>query len=308
MVLRVTQGMIQSQLLSNISNNVKRMSVSQNQLATGRKINKPSDDPVGITYALRYRSEISINDQYQRNIDAAKSAVDHTDTVLSQINDVMQKAKELTVQGLNGTNPQSALDAIGIEMGQLYETAVGLGNDQLNGKYTFNGQFTDKQPYNVATASSDQTDDQKINFQVSAGISIPINQTGNEVFGAPDTVANPNNDNLFKILKGLQNAFSPTPPATANLAVAKNLLSDLTNRFDKFLTVRSEVGARANRIDLMDNRIKDLDVNLTELSSKTEDADMAETITKLKTDENVYQASLSTGAKIIQPSLIDFLR
>ncbi|WP_082562163.1 flagellar hook-associated protein FlgL [Paenibacillus sp. Root444D2] len=304
MVLRVTQGMIQSQLLSNISNNVKRMSVSQNQLSTGRKINKPSDDPVGITYALRYRSEISINDQYQRNIDAAKSAVDHTDTVLSQINDVMQRAKELTVQGLNGTNPQSALDAIGIEMGQLYETAVGLGNDQLNGKYTFNGQFTDKQPYSIATASVDVPDDQKINYQVSAGITIPINQTGNDVFGAPG-----NNDNLFKILKGLQDAFSPSPPGTpANLTVAKGLMIDLSKRFDNFQTVRSEVGARANRIDLMDNRLKDLDVNLTDLSSKTEDADMAETITKLKTDENVYQASLSTGAKIIQPSLIDFLR
>ncbi|WP_082588238.1 flagellar hook-associated protein FlgL [Paenibacillus sp. Soil724D2] len=304
MVLRVTQGMIQSQLLSNISNNVKRMSVSQNQLSTGRKINKPSDDPVGITYALRYRSEISINDQYQRNIDAAKSSVDHTDTVLSEINDVIQRAQELTVQGLNGTNPQSALDAIGVEMGQLYETAVGLGNDQLNGKYTFNGQFTDKQPYSIATASSDIPDDQKISYQVSAGITIPINQTGNEVFGAPG-----NNDNLFKILKGLKDAFSPSPPGTpANLTVAKGLMTDLSKRFDNFQTVRSEVGARANRIDLMDNRLKDLDVNLTDLSSKTEDADMAETITKLKTDENVYQASLSTGAKIIQPSLIDFLR
>ncbi|MDQ0872150.1 flagellar hook-associated protein 3 FlgL [Paenibacillus sp. V4I3] len=308
MVLRVTQGMIQSQLLSNISNNVKRMSESQNQLSTGKKLNKPSDDPVGISYALRYRSEISINEQYQRNIDAAKSAVDHTDTVLSQINDVIQRAQELTVQGLNGTNPQTALDAIGIEMGQLYETAVGLGNDQLNGKYTFNGQFTDKQPYSTATASSDQTDDQKINYQISAGITISVNQTGTDVFGAADTATSPNNDNLFKILKGLQNAFSPTPPATANMAAARQLMTDLSKRFDKFLQVRSEVGARSNRIDLMDNRLKDLDVNLTDLSSKTEDADMAETITKLKTDENVYQASLSTGAKIIQPSLIDFLR
>lgn len=308
MVLRVTQGMIQSQLLSNISNNVKRMSESQNQLSTGKKINKPSDDPVGISYALRYRSEISINEQYQRNIDAAKSAVDHTDTVLSQINEVMQRAQELTVQGINGTNPQSALDAIGIEIGQLYETAVSLGNDQYNGKYTFNGQFTDVQPYTPATASSVRTDDAKIQYQLSAGITIPINQTGNDVFGAADTVANPNKDNLFSILKGLQNAFSPTPPATADMAAARSLMTDLTNRFDNFLGVQSEVGALANRIDLMDNRLKDLDVNLNDLSSKTEDADMAETITKLKTDENVYQASLSTGAKIIQPSLIDFLR
>ncbi|WP_206098576.1 flagellar hook-associated protein FlgL [Paenibacillus montanisoli] len=306
MSLRITQSMMHAQLLRNVNNNLSRMDKHQTMLATGKKINAPSDDPVGITYALRYRSEISINEQYQRNIDTAKSFVDHTDTVLSQLTDILQRANELTVQGTNGTNPQTALDAIAEEMGQLYEQAVAIGNDRLNGKSIFNGQMTDKDPYTVAGAATEQADNQAILYQFAAGVTIPINVTGEAVFGSanpapPAAATTP--DNLFTVLSGLQKAFSAGDQSQAGA-----LLGQLTTRMDKILNVRAEVGARSNRIDLMDARIKDLNVNMTELNSKIEDADMAETITKLQEDQNVYQASLSVGAKIIQPSLLDYLR
>ncbi|SCW58547.1 flagellar hook-associated protein 3 FlgL [Paenibacillus tianmuensis] len=298
MPLRVTQNMMHSQVLGNITNNLRRMSNNQDMLSTGRKINQPSDDPVGITYALRYRSELSMNEQYQKNVDMAKSFLDHTDTVMGQIGELLQRAKELTTQGVNGTNPQSALNAIAQEMGQIYEQAVMLGNDKMNGKYIFNGQFTDKQPYSLASAASDQTDIQNINFQFGAGITLPINITGEQAFGSPN-----DGDNMFAVLKGLQNAFS-----SGNQAQARVFMDKLDTRFTKFLDMRAEVGARANRVDLIDNRLEDLTQNLTALDSKVEDADMPKTIIALKQDENIYQASLSVGAKIVQPSLLDYLR
>lgn len=295
MSIRVTQGMMTSQLLRNITSNYNNMNKYQEHMSTGHKINKPSDDAVGITYALRYRSELSMNEQYQKNMDAAKSYVEHTDTVMGQINDVMQRASELTVRGVSGSNPQSALDAISAELGGLYDTLLTLGNDQMNGKYIFNGQLTDVEPYQTG---GETTDNQKINFQSAAGVLIPINISGNEVFGSGTDP-----DNMFTVLKSIQTAFKSGDQDTA-----RGLMSQLQGRFNKFLDVRSEVGARSNRIDLMDNRLKDLNTNLTELQSKTEDADMAETIIKLQTQESVYQASLSSGAKIIQPSLLDYLR
>lgn len=298
MPLRVTPGMMHTQLLRNVNNNLTRLDTNQNILATGRKINNPSDDPVGITYALRYRSELSMNEQYQKNVDTAKSFVDHTDKILGQVNDLIQRAVQITTQGVNGTNPQTALNAIAQELGQIYDQAVTLGNDQLNGKYIFNGQFTDQQPYTSANAATQSTDSQQINYQFSAGVTIPINVTGNVVFGSGSE-----SDNLFNVLKGLQNAF-----ASGNQNNARALMDQLNGRLNKFLDARAEVGARSNRIDLMENRLKDLNLNLNELDSKTEDADMSETITKLKEDENVYQASLSVGAKMIQPSLLDYLR
>ncbi|NQX70115.1 flagellar hook-associated protein FlgL [Paenibacillus alba] len=298
MTVRVTQSMMHSQLLRNVNNNMGRMETNQNILATGKKINKPSDDPVGITYALRYRSELSINEQYQKNVDMASSQVEHTDTILGQVGDIVQRANELVTRGLNGTNPQSALDAIAKEIGQIYEQAVTLGNDQLNGKYIFNGQKTDIQPYTSAGAATETTDSGKLISQFAAGVTIPLNVTGSEVFGQTT-----DSDNLFSVLKGLQTAFSAGDQATA-----KSLYDEFGTRITKILEVRSEVGARANRLDLINNRIKDLDLNLNSLDATTEDADMAETITKLKSDESVYQASLSVGAKIIQPSLLDYIR
>ncbi|KZE77896.1 flagellar biosynthesis protein FlgL [Paenibacillus elgii] len=298
MPLRVTQSMMHSQVLGNITNNLRRMSTNQDILSTSRKINQPSDDPVGITYALRYRSELSMNEQYQKNVDMAKSFLDHTDTVMDQIGELLQRAKELTTRGVNGTNPQSALDAIAQEMGQIYEHAVTLGNDKMNGKYIFNGQFTDKQPYTLANAAADQTDTKLINFQFGAGITLPINVTGEQAFGSPS-----DEDNMFAVLKGIQNAF-----ASGNKTQAEALMDKLDTRLTKFLDMRAEVGARVNRVDLVENRLEDLTQNLTSLDSKVEDADIAKTITDLKQYENIYQASLSVGAKIVQPSLLDYLR
>lgn len=295
MPLRVTQSMMSAQLLRNITNNVSRMNNHENQLSTGRKINKPSDDPVGITYSLRYRSEIAMNDQYQRNLDSAKSSIEYTDTILGNLTDLMQRANELTVRGVSGTNPQEALDAIAKELDQIRDLALSLGNEQMNGKYIFNGQMTDKKPYTDGTES---TDDGAINLQFAAGVTAPINATGNEVFGRGDDA-----DNLFAVLKEISDAFK-----AGDQERARAQMQPLTDRLDKMLQVRSDVGARSNRVDLMVNRLSDLGLNLESMVSKTEDADVSEVITKLKVDESVYQASLSTGAKIIQPTLVDYIR
>lgn len=298
MPVRVTQGMTQAQLMRNVSNNYKRMSVTENILSTSRKINKPSDDPVGITYALRYRSETAMNEQYQRNLDTAQSRLEHTDTVLGQVNDVIQRAKELTVRGLNGTNPQSALSSISGEIKQLYEEMVTLGNSQFQGKYIFNGQKTDITPYTSANAPAESSDGQLINFQFAAGVTVPVNITGNDVFGAGSEA-----DNIFGVLKGLSDAFG-----TGDMTAAADWNTKLVGRFDKFLQSRSEIGARVNRLELVGNRLGDMEVNLDTLTGKVESADMAEAIMNFKLDESVYQASLSAGAKIIQPSLMDYLR
>lgn len=299
MALRVTPGMMHGNLMRNINHNLTRMENQQNMLSTGRKLNKPSDDPAGITYSLRYRSELAMNEQYDKNIAASLSQLGHTDTVLGQLNDMVQRVQELTVQALNDTNPQSALDAINIEISQIYEQAVSIGNDSLNGKYIFNGQMTDKQPYDSANAATQDADSEKFLMRFSAGVTVPINVTGGEVFGNSTDA-----DNLFKVLKDIKNSIS-APANKANLLAASGKLND---RYDKIINIRSEVGARTNRVELIDRRLQDLTLNLNNLQGKTEDTDMAETIMKFNMEQNVYQASLSTGAKIVQPSLIDYLR
>lgn len=304
MTTRVTQGMLNNQLLRNINTNLSRINNHQNQLSTGRVINKPSDDPVGISFSLRYRSELSTHDQYEKNVDAAISWLDYTDSMLGQANTVIQRVRELAVQGANETNPQTSLDAIKSEVDQLYLQMVTIGNSEFNGKYVFNGQLTDKVPYTAANASTDKIDQGEIQFEIGTGVKIAANIPGNKVFGEPDDPNNPGtNDNIFRVLKDFVSALE-----LGNTKEVSKIIGRIDAQNDRFLEARADVGAKTNRIELAQSRLQDISVNLQSLQSKTEDADVSEVITNLKTDENVYQASLSVGSKIISVSLVDFLR
>lgn len=305
-MLRVTSNMMNSQLLLNLNRNARTMNDTQLQLASGRKINKPSDDPVGITYSLRYRAELSSNEQYQNNVDSAISWLDFNDTVLGQAGDVVQRLRELTVKASTGTNPQSALDSINEEVAQLKEQLVDIANSSLNGKYIFNGEKYTEKPYDFVVGADGTynvtkditTDRGTINYIVGEGVRMPINMTGNDVFGA---TGEPNN--LFRIIDNLSSALKG-----GNLAGVSSQLSLIDSRTDIILSARSEIGAKTNRIELMQDRLSDLNINLTDLQAKTEDADYEELIMKSKIQENIYNASLSVGAKIISTTLVDFIR
>ncbi|QHT63450.1 flagellar hook-associated protein FlgL [Paenibacillus lycopersici] len=304
MALRVTPGMMHLQLSRNLNRNLMQMSSLQEQMATGRKINKASDDPVGITYALRYRAELSSNSQYQENADSAHSWLDFNDTVLGQAGDVMQRIKELTVNGSNGTNPQTALDAINNELTQLKSQLLDIANSKLNGKYIFSGQTFDKMPYNENDPNFDAkkvvTDTGDISYAVGVGVVLPVNLSGNEVFGGGDPVEA---DNVFAVIDNIISKFT-----LGDQAGAAAELTHVDSRLNKILNARSEVGAKVNRVELMQNRLDDLEINLTDMQSKTEDADYDKLLIDAKINENIYQASLSVGAKVITPTLVDFLR
>lgn len=305
-MLRVTSNMMNSQLLLNLNRNARTMNDTQLQLSSGRKINKPSDDPVGITYSLRYRAELSSNEQYTKNVDSSLSWLDYNDTVLGQAGDVVQRLRELTVQASTGSNPQSALDSIDKEVQQLKEQLVDISNSKLNGKYIFNGEKYDTKPYDFLkgvngtfdTSQSITTDPGQIQYIVGEGVQLPINMTGNDVFGY---TGDP--DNLFSIINNISSALQ-----SGNYSAISDQLANIDTRMGTILTARSEVGAKTNRVELMQSRLSDLNINLTDLQAKTEDADYEGLIMQSKIQENIYNASLSVGAKIISTTLVDFIR
>lgn len=293
---RITQSMMNAQLLRNMNSSLSRLDKMQNQMSTTRKINKPSDDPVGIGYSMRYRSELAANDQYTKNVDSALSWLDYTDTTLDQANNILQRVREIAVAAGSGTNPQDALNAFKSEVDQLKSQMVQVGNSQFNGKYVFNGQMTDTPPYSTASPEKSQTDTDKVNFEIGVGVRLGVNVTGSEVFGAPD-------QNVFSLLNQLSDNLRE-----GNRSAISKLVGDIDQRIDILLTTRAEVGAKTNRIQLAQDRLSDIDSNLQTLQSKVEDVDVAALITNMKTEENVYQSSLSVGAKLLQTSLIDFIR
>ncbi|MDQ0166342.1 flagellar hook-associated protein 3 FlgL [Bacillus horti] len=291
--------MLNNNMQSNLRNNLSRLEKVQNHLATGKLINKPSDNPIGISYSMRYRSELAATEQYQSNLNIGLSWLEQTDTMLNQATNIVHRAKDLALSGASSEKNQPARDAIAAEIDELFQQLKDIANSQLNGRYIFNGQKTDQAPYpnddSYQNASFDKGD---ISFELSRGIVIQVNVDAGSIFGEVNDA-----DNIFATLANISEALKSGETETV-----RQLSGNLDSRLETMLNSWSEVGAKTNRVELIDERLKDSNLNLQDLISKTEDADLAEVIMRLKIEESVYQASLASGARIIMPSLIDFLR
>lgn len=302
MSIRVTSGMMSSQLLSNLNRNNYSMNKMENQISTGRKLNKPSDDPVGVTYALRYRSELASNEQYQTSVDAAIGWLDTTDSNMAQVSDVMSRVKELTVQATSGTVPQSGLDAVNQEIKELKQHLVDIGNTQIRGKYIFNGQKYDQPPYQlsdtVSKYSDINADKAAVEYSISDEVTFQINTSGSDFFGTSDEA-----DNVFKVLDNLSTAL-----ASGSYTDISAQMANIESRTTKMLSCQTEVGARTNRVELVENRLTDNNLNLTTLQSKTEDADIASLLIQATSAQTIYEAALKSSSQIMSTSLMDYMR
>lgn len=302
--MRITNNMLINNMLSNLNTNLNRMSKYQSQLATGKKISLPSDDPIVASRALKLRTDVAEIEQYQRNVDDATSWMEITETTLGQMGDVIHRIKELAVQGANGSNTPDDLDKIKQEVQQLKVQMVHLANTTYAGRYIFSGFKTDKPLLDEnGFFKIDISNAEQIKYEIGIGDDININVTGSDLFNnGTDAAALTDKSALIDTF----DAFITSLDNADNEAIG-NLLSRMDSDLGNILRVRSGIGARMNRLELTGNRLEDDFINFTKLMSKNEDVDMAEAIMNLQNEENVYRASLSTGAKVIQPSLVDFL-
>jgi flagellar hook-associated protein 3 FlgL len=283
-------------MLFNLQRSNTAMGKYQEQASSGKKINRPSDDPVTAVRGMFYRSSLNEIDQFKRNAEDGQTWMTTTDEGLDEVNSVLQRVRELTVQGLNGTNDPSARNAIAQEISQLKEHLGEVANSQIAGKYIFAGTDTKTPPYNTTNKAFINTNKEKLELQVGQTSKVQINVLGTDVFN------NDGNGGIFKVLDGIVSEFSsPTGGTTEHL-------EQLDSQIDNILKERSELGARSNRMGLTVSRLDGLEISTTSMLSKEEDVDISQVIIELKTQESVQQAALSIGARIIQTSLVDFLK
>ncbi|MFU0782860.1 MAG: flagellar hook-associated protein FlgL [Thermoanaerobacterium thermosaccharolyticum] len=295
--MRVTNNMLVMNFMSDYNSNLERLQKDQNMLSTGKKVSKPSDDPVAVANILKIKTEIARNDAYTKNTNDAKSWLSLTDTALGQIGDLLQSARDLAVQGSNGTLTQSDMQSIAAQVDQIKQQLIQVGNTQYNGRYIFAGYKTNRKPFSDTNRYAG--DDGAIQFEIGAGgNTIQVNVTGDKVFDVSGGTSK-----LLNVMDNLSNALKSGDNQTVS-----NIIGDIDNQLQNVLAIRADAGAKANRIDLTANRLSSDNYNFTALLSKNQDADIAQVITNLKMDDNVYRASLAAGAMIIQPSLVDFLR
>jgi flagellar hook-associated protein 3 FlgL len=294
--VRVTSSMLINNFLRNLNNNLSRLERTQNRLSTGKRISRPSDDPAGLAYSMGLRANLAALERYQKNVDTAKTWLEAIDSALDSATNILHRAKDLAIYGASDTVDEQSREALAKEVGQLLEEMRQIANTSSAGRYIFAGNNTLEEPYPSSEDFTYAGTNTERTVEIGENIIISYSVTGDRVFGDSST-------GILKTLQDLREALEGSEDLNPG-----DLIGDLEAGLDHILSIRAEVGARVNRLELVNNRLEDTHFSYTRLLSETENADIAETIIELKAQENVYLASLGAGARIIQPSLLDFLR
>ena len=304
--VRVTQRLLVDRILNNLSDQSRELLKLQDQLATGRRVNKPSDDPLAARRALNAQNEISANNQYITNISTISPGLLESETTSLSVVDMLQRARELTLQGANGTNAQEQLDQIAIEVNQLLEGVLNQGNQITNDRYIFGGTRTSNPPF-VATRDASgeiisvayEGNDEDILIEISEGVQVVSNATGESVFQSTSA----STVDIYQMLIDVRDNLR-----AGDSNGLQTRLEELTMAQDQLLLAVSRLGATQNRINRVEDNLSVVNVQLQEVLSDNVDADFAEVTLNLNAQFNAYQAALNAGARVIQPSLLDFVR
>lgn len=295
--MRITNNMLSQNLLRNLESAQGKMDDLQNQLSSNLRITKPSDDPVGIQNALRMKSNITAVEQWKNNADEALQYMNTTDSTLGSISSMLQRVREITVEGANGTLGVDDRKAVALEVDQISEQLHMLANTKVGSKYIFSGTVTNKEA--ISSSGIWQGNDQDVKFEVGNNLSLPISVNGKTLFG----VTLSGTPGIFDTLNSLSTALKADDTSAIG-----NSLTDIDGNIDNVLAKQADLGARTNRVTAIRDQLDTTSINLQTNLSAVEDADMAKTITDFTTKQNTYKAALAVGAQIIQTSLVDFMR
>lgn len=155
--MRVTQSMLSQNSLKHIQSNYQKLGKLEEQLYTGKKINRPSDDPVAAMKGVNYRSQVTAVTQYQRNLGEVHNWMDNTESALDETNKIIQRIRDLTVQATNDSYDAGQRKNVASEIEQLRNQLESIANTKVNNKYIFNGSDTTNKP--VDLKKIDQTVD-----------------------------------------------------------------------------------------------------------------------------------------------------
>ncbi len=293
--MRVTNNILINNLKRNLALNIRNMEKTQNQLASGKRISKPSDDPVGIVESLRLSSRLRENQQFQENVQDAVGLLETSDTVLGSLDSALNRVYELTVYGANGSMSNGDRQALKEEVLQIIEEVKSIANTSHGDKYIFAGTNTTVQPYDDANIPPWSDNADQIRYEIGKGIVMPVNITAQEAFKDKD---------LLGVLGGIVTHMENDDI----VSLGGTDVDLLKENIEQVLSCRAQTGARVNRLEMTLNRLEEQEINFKNLQSKVDGVDPAEVIIEMQNQENIYEASLSVGSKIIVPSLADFLR
>lgn len=299
---RISTSLLFERGITSMLEQQAKLSRTQMQVASGKRILTPKDDPAGAAYSLDLRTAISQTEQYQANAERAGSRLELQEAALKGVDDLIPRIKELTVQGLNDTNSSSDRRAIAEELRQINDELLALANTRdSNGEYIFAGYTADSIPFrNPADGVFSYSGDTGARtLQISATRQVQDRESGFDVFMDIGTSAG-GKRNLFETVHGIIAGLEADAPDGT-------YLDDLNLVQEHVADARTRGGARLNTIDEQKGINDQFILTMQTALSGTEDLDMAEAVSRFEQELVALQAAQQTFNMVQGLSLFNYL-
>jgi flagellar hook-associated protein 3 FlgL len=293
MVSRVTNQTLMTSAQRNLQASMTRLASLQSQASSQKAITKPSDDPSGTGDSLRVRAQQRATEQYSRNVDSGNGWLTMGDSALSATEGILNRVRDLTVQGANeATLTPATREAIASELEGLKSELLGQANTKYQGRSVFAGNsdagtaFTTDYSYNGAAGSAVQR-------RIGADSTVRVDADGAAIYGT-----------------GGDSAFALIDRVAADLRAGTSVnthLDAIDDRINTVIAGHAELGTRHAQILKAEESLMTLSGTLEAQRAGVEDVDLSKVLLDLKLQEVSYQTALSVTARVLQPTLMDFL-
>lgn len=293
---RVTESSVHTRVMGDLQRNLARGQKLTAQISSGKQLSRPSDSPTGTVTSMQLRGEVRATQQFSRN---ANDGLGWLGTIQDKLGDASTqviRVRDLTLQAMNQSNTDQSREAIAVEIDNIKAALIGEANSKFMGRPVFGGTTPGGDAYD-ATGKYVGNEGQTTRT-VGPNAKVRIEATGPEAFGAEGT-----DSQLFTVLTELSKNIRGNDEGKLDAG-----LVNLDKAHDLLKATLSDVGARYNRVTQMKQSAEDHLLSVSSQLSDIEDVDLPKAIMELQIQQTSYQAALAATAKVIQPSLIDFLR
>jgi flagellar hook-associated protein 3 FlgL len=321
--MRVSDAMMSGTVLADIQNAASQLNQIESHLSSGKSINLPSDNPGGTAVVLSMNTSLSQMQQYLNNISDGQNWVSTVENALQDVVTVLQKARTLVTEAGTAAEPPTSIEAILAQMNQLQNQLVNLANTQLGQYYVFGGTgltpaagngpamtttiggTTVSVPVTASGATVNTvtltTDSGAVMREIGQGQEVQVNAPAQAVFGQAFSALQQIQGDLYQAA----NSLGGTTPSV-NLDNAD--LTALDQALTTVITYETKAGASADRLQLAQSQLQSSQTGLQQSLAQTEDVDMAKEIVNYQQAQNAFQLALQVGAKVIMPSIFQYLQ
>jgi flagellar hook-associated protein 3 FlgL len=311
--MRITMQMFYDRFLSDMQKNMEAIFRSHEQLSTGKRINRPSDDPTAMSRAIGYKTEISAIEQNKRAVNTARNSIESMESALTNLNGIITRARELAMSGATGSVDAGARRMIASEVDALLQSAIGIANTRVGDRYIFSGFQSNIPP--IGPTGAFVTDGNFVRIDISAGITVEINMPAIRVFNNATALAPLVPPPLPQPYDPMADRFVLQALNTLRLALERNdverirtSLGNLDSVSGIVLQEIGEIGATLNKINAIEKYYNDRKHNLNTYLSKDMDADIARAVSEMTQRQTALEGLRTVSTEFMRTSLFDFIR